>query len=173
MSLVMRTSRVLLQGLNKPKLQTLDEEISNKFRVQITDLDFLFHMNNAKYLNCMEAARWDLALRSGVLQAALKNGWSMPISRISIQYLRPLQLFNAFEIRTSLVHTDAKWMFMQQRFISEGKEITKALVRSTFISKRGPVALEEVQKEIGYDTMPKMSTAQIAELNAWLHKFEL
>ncbi|NIP81763.1 MAG: thioesterase, partial [Gemmatimonadetes bacterium] len=55
----------------KPRLDRLEEGVEVAFRVWPLDLDVNLHMNNAKYIVAMEAARWAFLVRAGLLRRAL------------------------------------------------------------------------------------------------------
>jgi YbgC/YbaW family acyl-CoA thioester hydrolase len=135
MTLHLRIAQSILSGIKQPKLPTLNIAVALDFRVLPTDLDSYRHMNNAIYLNYMEAVRWSFMARTGLLKLALKNGWIAPIAKIEIQYVRPLKLMQKFAVDVRLIKTEEKWFYLYQEFRCNGKIAARALVKSTLRSK--------------------------------------
>ena len=131
MTLIIRSTQVLITSIFKKRIKEINEVTTHSFRVLPIDLDLYFHMNHAKYFNYLEAARWDLQVRSGFLKLALKKGWIGPLGHVQVDFLRPLKLFQKFEITTQFVRFDEKWLYIVQRIWSKDKEVARALVRST------------------------------------------
>jgi YbgC/YbaW family acyl-CoA thioester hydrolase len=134
MTLFIRTIQVILRSFFLPRLHLPDAEGRVCFRVLPTDLDQNWHMNNARYLNYMEASRHDLQIRLGFFMLALKKGWYAPIKGIEIEFLRPLKLFQRFEVSARIVKATHSELWVYQEITSNGKTIARALVR-TLIKK--------------------------------------
>ena len=85
-----------LASFSKPRITDLAAPLQHRFFVWPLDLDENLHMNNSRYLNYMELARWDLNIRSGFLKYALKHKIMAPVLNTAIVYRRslgPLQTF--------------------------------------------------------------------------------
>ena len=74
-----------------------------------SDIDFLMHMNNSKYLREMDFGRSKLYLESGLREQARKVRASTLVAAISIRYRRSLQLWQLFTLtgRDGFVHAIA------------------------------------------------------------------
>lgn len=149
MTLFLRLLQIAWRSLFRPKITDLGTEIRETFRVAPWDLDLFLHLNNAKYLNYMEATRWSLVFRAGFFFRSFKRGWSLPIAKIEIRYLRPLQLWQKFEVTSQIVAYDAKWVYLHQCFIRNGKTMAQAMVRSLVYSKTGAVPPEVYLEGLG------------------------
>ena len=67
----------MIIAFNKSKpLENLDEEISIPFRVRLLDCEALRIMSAYQYPTYMTFSNWDIAVRSGLLKAFIKNRWS-------------------------------------------------------------------------------------------------
>lgn len=108
MTLFIRTIQTLLRSLAREKMTDINQKTSHKFRVLPIDIDVYRHMNHAKYLNYLEAARWDLQVRSGFLKLALSKGWIGPLSHVQVDYYRPLKVFQKFEVTTQFIAFEEK-----------------------------------------------------------------
>lgn len=169
MTLIFRLLQVAWRSLFRPKITDMGAEIRESFRVQPWDLDLFLHLNNAKYLNYMEATRWSLVFRAGFFFESFRKGWSLPIAKIEIRYLRPLQLWQKFEVSSQIVAYDAKWIYLHQCFTRNGKTIAQALVRSLVYSKSGAVAPEVYLEGL------RLTASQVhmpATLQKWYDSFK-
>lgn len=128
----------------------MTSEIRTEFRVVPADLDLYFHMNNAKYLNAMELARWDVAGKTGMLRAMLKKRWYVIAANIEITYLKSLQPFQKYAIRSQLDSWDEKWFIVRHLFEADGKIYAIGKVRKVILDeKRRTVPMSEVLRASG------------------------
>ena len=159
--------QALLRAWRRPPIKDVNEVTSHKFRVLPIDLDVYMHMNHAKYLNYLEAARWDLQVRSGFLRLALKNKWIGPLGHVQIDYYRPLVFFQEFEIKTQFVAFEEKWLYIVQRIWSNDKEVARALVRSTIRKGRLNIPPEEYLVPLGF----KLEELEVAkDIEEWVRQ---
>jgi acyl-CoA thioesterase FadM len=110
---------------------------STPFRVLPTDLDLLMHVNNGIYLSLMDLGRVDLMRRSGILAGLRSRGWYPVVVAETIQFRRPLTLFQRFAIETSVLGWDDRAFLLEQRFVRDGEQVAAALVRARFLAKAG------------------------------------
>ena len=96
----------LITARSKSKLSVTDTSEIN-FRVWITDVDASI-MNHAALMTVMEAGRLDLMVRSNFFRLARKNKWYVPSSAISVQFLRPLKIFQKALLTTRVFHVTEK-----------------------------------------------------------------
>jgi acyl-CoA thioesterase FadM len=112
----------------------VDGESVLDFRVWLTDVDASI-MNHAAMMTVFEAGRIDFMIRSGFFGIARKNKWYFPSSAISVQFNRPLKLFQKARMTTAVLNVDENWIYTYQKITRNGKEIAACLVKSTV--KRG------------------------------------
>ncbi len=55
-----------------PRIGVLDED-SVKMRVWPNDIDFNFHLNNSRYLTCMDYGRIHMLAATGILAIVVRN----------------------------------------------------------------------------------------------------
>ncbi|XP_053323439.1 protein THEM6 [Spea bombifrons] len=82
------------------------------------DLDFLFHMNNSRYLREADFARLSYFTRSGLFGAIQSLGAGMVMAACTVRYRRSLRLLERFEIQTRLLCWDDRAFYVEQRFVS-------------------------------------------------------
>lgn len=168
MTLLLRTIQVIAKNATAPRLSTLAEPFVQNFRVTPLDLDILRHMNNAKYLNYMEVARWGLQMRTGFLKLAFQQGWMAPIAHVEIKFMRPLKLFQKFSISAQLVQVDDRFAHIYQEFRSNNKRVAEALVTTAVRSRQGAVAPEAYLNPLGYD---RSQVSAPDHVQKWLQGF--
>lgn len=139
---------IYLNRKNKrnPNFNPLDffEPARRQFRVGILDIDFNLHINNAKYLNYMERARWDLFVQNGTWDLTLKNRLNFIVASAEIGYIRELNLFKKFEIESRYLGWDEKYFYLEQRFIADDKIYSYGLVKAVFLKNKKRATPEEV-----------------------------
>ncbi len=146
--------RTLWKGLTlwfRPPLEPLGTSVL-VFRVWPNDLDVNIHMNNGRFLSVMDLGRFDLTFRTQLGRAMLRNRWMPLVGGVTIRYRRSLDPFERYELRTRLLGWDAKWFFLEQRFLKQGGELAaEGVVRALFRSKEGNVPVAEVLRQMGYE----------------------
>ena len=85
-----------------------------------SDIDFLMHMNNSKYLREMDFGRLRTNYESGLREAMRPLGAVGVVAAISIRYRKSLQLFQRFTLSTKTVHWDDNAVYLEQRFVGTG-----------------------------------------------------
>jgi acyl-CoA thioesterase FadM len=146
--------RTLWKGLTlrfRPPLEPLGISVL-AFRVWPNDLDVNIHMNNGRFLSVMDLGRFDLTFRTGLGRAMLRNRWQPLVGGVTIRYRRSLDPFERYELHTRLLGWDAKWFFLEQRFLKKGGDLAaEGVVRALFRGKAGNVPVAEVLVQMGYE----------------------
>jgi len=146
--------RTLWKGLTlrfRPPLEPLGTSVL-RFRVWPNDLDVNVHMNNGRFLSVMDLGRFDLTFRTGLGRAMLRHRWMPLVGGVTIRYRRSLDPFESYDLHTRLLGWDAKWFFLEQRFLKGGGELAaEGVVRALFRGKTGNVPVADVLRDMGYD----------------------
>lgn len=120
-------------------------------RVRGYHLDFYGHVNNARYLELLEEARWSLLEAGRGLQYWHDRGLGFVVAAITINYRRPARFGDDLEIRSHASHTGGKSAVIHQEFVNAatGKRVADADVTFVIVDlKTGkPVALDEGIRE--------------------------
>jgi acyl-CoA thioesterase FadM len=98
-----------------PRLGALEADVV-ALRVWPNDIDFNFHLNNARYLNVMDYGRMRLLARAGLLTPVLKARWAPLVGGVWITYRRSLAVWARYTLATRLVCWDERWFYMEQTF---------------------------------------------------------
>lgn len=164
MTLTLRKLQVLFTHRFKAKIEHVHEEILQTFRVLPIDLDENLHMNNGRYINYMEVARWELMLRSGFLPLGLKEKWIAPLAALKVNFIRPFQIFQKFDLRTEIVFWDEKWIYIRHQFFHNEKLHTDGFAKVTIRGKQGSVQPEDVYRKLGIGFESKPAPKEIQGL---------
>ena len=132
----------------RPTLSSLDEECLLTFRAWPTDADLAI-VNHAAIMSLMEVGRIDLMARSGFLKLAIRNGWSVPVRAINVEFERPAKPLQRLTLSTRLVFMDEQWVYLRHRFTRAGKSVASAIVQATIRRGREPVSHQRVLEMIG------------------------
>ena len=133
-------------------------------------IDYLKHMNNAKYVREMNFGRTMLYLESGLLDVTRKLGAGTLIAAISIRYRKSLQLWQRFTLATKILHWDDCAFYLEQRFVgSEGFTHAIALVKMVVRSKKERFSPSDIIKMISTRDEDQIKSPPLSpELDCWI-----
>ncbi|MFD2369153.1 acyl-CoA thioesterase [Brevibacillus sp. GCM10020057] len=95
-----------------------------EFTVRSTDLDFIGHVNNAKYLEYMEWARFDWFWQTGLTLDELQRRAVMPVVvNININYRKELRIREQVVARTSAVKLGGKSFVIRHELFNQREEL--------------------------------------------------
>ena len=142
---------MLVRGNRGPRL-AMDEVSRIDHRVLLVDIDLLGHMNNGRYLSFMDLGRIDLTKRTGIADRLSKAGIHAVVGQQSIAYRRSIGFLQRFTLESRLVGADERSCFIEQRFVSDGQVMARALVRGRFVQRGvGAVRMAVVSEACDYD----------------------
>lgn len=136
MNLWMRLFGVWLASLRTSRLGPRDMSVL-RVRVWPHDLDLWGHVNGGRYVTLSDLGRFDLFLRTGLIRAAIANGWTLPMEAVVVRFRRPLRLFNTCELRTHILGWDAKWGYVATDFVRGGEVVASLVMRGTTKDRTG------------------------------------
>lgn len=155
---------ILLFALVKSKFKKkilATETATLSFRVGITDIDVAI-MNHAAIMTVMETGRIDFMVRTNFFKIATKSKWYFPSQAISVQYYKPLKLFQKAEVFTRISYADEKWIYVEQKIVRKGKTLAACLVKSTIKKGRETVDTKEIMKALNIDALPSIKNELIS-----------
>ncbi|WP_421616989.1 acyl-CoA thioesterase [Brevibacillus sp. TJ4] len=92
--------------------------------VRSTDIDSIGHVNNAKYLEYMEWARFDWIISKGFTLEELKRLGVMPVVvNITINYRKELRMLEEVQIKTSLIKHGEKSFVLRHKLFNQAQEL--------------------------------------------------
>lgn len=129
MWIVLRDVFLLRTRLAAP-LERLDAPVAMRGnRVGLGALDWNLHMNNATYALEADVARypWFTRFLAAGKSAAAYNRLAIANGTVSTVFYREMRWGQAFTMSTRCVGFDAKWVFLETRFIDEAAPAGRAL----------------------------------------------
>jgi len=108
-----------------------------EIKVRGYHLDLYGHVNNARYLEFLEEARWSWVEDRADLGAFMARGLGFSVVNINIDYRRPALLGNVLEIDTSLESLGRRSGVVRQVVRLKGTDQVVAEARVTFVVVSG------------------------------------
>ncbi len=108
-----------------------------EIKVRGYHLDLYGHVNNARYLEFLEEARWSWVEDRADLGAFMAKGLGFSVVNINIDYRRPALLGNLLEIETSLESLGRRSGVVRQVVRLKGTDKVVAEARVTFVVVSG------------------------------------
>lgn len=93
-------------------------------------------------------------VRSGFFALARKMKWYFPSAAVSVQFIRPLKLFQTAEVHTRVFHVNESWIYLEQKVVRGGKAMAVCIVKSKVKKGRETVNTNEILKELHMDSLP-------------------
>ncbi|KAL5011726.1 hypothetical protein ScPMuIL_010277 [Solemya velum] len=156
-----------VRGKNQRK-RLLEEHIFRSICLT-TDLDFQFHMNNARYLRDCDFARLAFWIETGIWETLKKLKGSVVVRSSHIRYRKSVELFERYFVKSMLVYWDEKSFYVEHQIvrqrdnfvcavnISENAVVPSALTPQQVVDQFGlinkPRLLPEVEKIIDANSM--------------------
>jgi acyl-CoA thioesterase FadM len=126
----------------------ITEEDRVCMRVWPNDIDLNFHLNNSRFLTCMDYARMHQITVTGIFDVVMRHRWAPLVGSVYITYRRPLHVFTRFEITTRTVAWDERWFYKEQHFRFAGGLAAHAWVKGTFHDGKGTIPPQRIIDEI-------------------------
>jgi acyl-CoA thioesterase FadM len=120
------------------------------FLVWITDIDVTV-MNHAAMMTVFEMGRIDYMVRTGFFRIATQNKWYFPNQAITVQFYRPLKMFQKAEVYTRMSYVDDKLFYIEQKIMRNGKPIAACFANGMAKNGRETVPTADIIKALGVD----------------------
>lgn len=104
-----------------------------KIKVRGYHLDMYQHVNNARYLEFLEEARWSYVESKLDLQEWMKNGLGFVVVNININYRKPAGLNQVLVIQSKMAKISHKSSTIKQEIYLEGSDTLIADAEVTFV----------------------------------------
>ncbi len=164
MNLYMRLLRILFMLPFMRKCGLL-EASRVSFRVWPTDCDINMHLNNGRYLTFMDLGRVHLLSQVKLWRLLRKRGWFPVLAGVEINYIRPINPLQKFDLVTRLLAWDEKYFYIEQRFLVDRRLCANALVKGVFLAGGKRVDNAEVLQAVAPDFVPPAIPAMIQHWN--------
>ncbi len=133
-----------------------------RIKVRGYHLDLYGHVNNARYLEFLEEARWGFTEDHGQLEYFAKAGLAFVIVNINIDYRRPAFMNEEILIETGMKKIGSRSAVIHQKVFLAGTQTVIAEADVTFViydpKKDAAVPMENELRTI-FDALPRWPTA--------------
>ena len=164
MNLYLRLLRILLM-LPFVRQRGLLEASRVSFRVWPTDCDINMHLNNGRYLTFMDLGRVHLLSQVKLWRMLRKRGWFPVLAGVEINYIRPINPLQKFDLVTRLLAWDEKYFYIEQCFKVDRRLCASALVKGVFLAGGKRVDNAEILQAVAPDFAPPAIPAMIQHWN--------
>lgn len=104
-----------------------------EIKVRGYHLDVFSHVNNARYLEFLEEARWSVLEESGFMEYMFESDIAFIVVNINIDYKSPATVGDILEIVTTEDQIGKKSMSLNQKIIIKNKEKVSIDSTVTFV----------------------------------------
>ncbi|AWB85678.1 acyl-CoA thioesterase [Mycetocola zhujimingii] len=138
---------------------------STSYRVLPTDIDYLGHLNNGRYLSIADLGRFDMLIRSGLWAEMQRLGWYPVVQSLTISYRKSLLPWKKFDVETRFMGFDDRAVYVEQRFVYEGEIYARLHMKGRFLKRAGGhVSVEEIRQLAG-------DPRDDSEIEGWIHSW--
>lgn len=148
MHVLFRLLILLATARKRPRL-SMFETSSVPMRALLTDIDIAGHINNGMYFSLFDLGRFDLMVRAGVWDQMKKNKWTPVVQSETITFRKSVVFNQKFTQETRILGMDEKCIYFEQRMVAGGEIHVQATIATRLLSKKGPVANEEILASLG------------------------
>ena len=163
MNLATGVLRLALTEPRRPRLARIDEEIALRFRVWPLDIDYMRHMNNARYFTAMELVRLALMARTGLIRLALRRGWRFGNAAQKAVFFRGLNLWQRYDVTARLLYADDQWLYLKQHVRHAGSLRATGLFKIGVREGRDVVSPRDIAALLGYETPAAGAPPEVIE----------
>lgn len=163
MNLFFRLFILFLTYRFKSQVNLLDE-VETKLTALPSDIDLNIHINNGVYLSMMDLGRFDLIFRSGLVSILKKHRIYPLVASQTIRYVRSINLFEKFSIKTKAIGWDDRFFYLSQNFYVDDNISALGVVKIRFKStKSGGITPADFAKICQIDPVSPPVPAYIAQ----------
>jgi thioesterase-3 len=102
-------------------------------RVRGYHLDVFGHVNNARYLEFLEEARWSIFDEKLDLEDLARDGYAFTVVNININYRRPAFLHDILTVETHVKHMGNRSAILHQKVVNKKSGDSVADADVTFV----------------------------------------
>ncbi len=139
----------------------MGDESRLSFRCLPTDIDFNWHLNNARYMMLADVGRIDIFFRTGLIAKARERGWAPMLGGLQTVFVREIRLWRKFDVVSTVETWEGTQIVGRHKFVLDTGE-TAALILTTagIYDRRNRRFLEfdEVLLALGRTATPRPPT---------------
>jgi acyl-CoA thioesterase FadM len=124
-----RTASIVASESRKPALGVLDTHVL-RLTCLPWDADMYWEMNNGRVLTIYDLGRTGLAVRTGLWRVLKEQGWGLVVAGASVRYRARIRPFQRFEVRTRIIGSDKRFIYVEQAMWRGDTACNHALMRT-------------------------------------------
>ncbi|XP_035725489.1 protein THEM6-like [Vespa mandarinia] len=133
------------------------------------DLDFMSHMNNARYLRELDFSRYHYFLQTKMYFLLTNMGITAILGGLCTRYRRSIKFFMIYKITTKLIYWDEKSFYFEHRFIN----LQDNFIHTVILSKQTTIGMKMPLNEFIKKFEPEISLPEInSDLRLWLESMK-
>src|SRR5258708_2837166 len=141
MRLYFRAIPIIIAGLRRKKDLSLQEE--SKIRLRVMPWDCAKRIvSNTRFHAFLPIAKMDLTIRLGWLPLILQHKWKPALLSCHIRHLYPVHVFDELIIRSYIIQTSKKFIWIGHRFECKGQIVCTAITKLSAPSTSGIANIE-------------------------------
>lgn len=128
------------------------------FRCLPTDIDFNFHLNNARYLMLADLGRVDIFFRSGLFALMRRKNWAPMLGGVQTAFVREIRLWQRFHVESSIETWEGTQVVGRHAFVHEDGEVAAVVLTTAGVYDRTArrfLPIDEVIRMLGFDAAPR------------------
>lgn len=151
-----RLATEFLRFRKAPKLTITDTHVTT-LRILPGDIDPWKELNNGRTLTLYDLGRLPFGARTGFGRVLKARNWGLTVAGSVMRYRKRLTLFKQVELRTRLVGTDARFIYIEQSmWLPDGTCANAGVIRSAVIANRKMVPMEQVVAALDSPNLPEL-----------------
>jgi acyl-CoA thioesterase FadM len=150
----------------RKKVEDVTQKYTFHFRPGLGDIDLYPEVNNGRHFVFCDLARYDFALKIGLVKYIKKEKYLFVVGGSTIRYRKRLRPFRKSKIDTKFVGFNEKFFYFHHAIQQNGAVSSSAIVRTGIRDKNGTINPEVVMKGLGFDVKPFMEP-WVAEWINW------
>ena len=144
MNLYLRLLLIYLQAKRATPI-TLDD-LRNQLNLMVfpNDLDISLHVNNGRYLTLCDLSRFDLFVRTGLLEVMRQRKWMPLVAYHDMNYKSSLKIFQMFSLEMHIKDYDSKYFYSEHIFTRGDKIVAQGVSHSVIRGREGVIPPQDV-----------------------------
>lgn len=106
------------------------------FRVMPWDCDLNLHLTNGRYPVWLDLVRTRFFIEIGAAPLFIKHGWRSVLASQTLTFIREIKPFAKVDVHSQVLHWDRKYLYIEHRFLVDGKLHASALARIAMLHDR-------------------------------------
>lgn len=140
--------RYVLMFFSFPFLKPIEPLSVSKmtFWVMPWDIDINLHLTNSRYPMFLNVARTKWLFQLNLVRLILLRNFGLVLSSQTLSFNKEIKPFSKVTVESRVVHWDARFLYMEHRFLVKGVEHGTTLARMAFLKNRSLCSYDKALK---------------------------